>query len=139
MSGPQGKRRRVLCCGTFDYLHPGHLSFLRQAAQLGDELYVVIARDENVKRIKGKYPDHGEEERRSRVAALGIADEVRLGHLGADFLRVVAEIRPDIIALGYDQARPSGLEEAFPECQIVVLEPHQPERYKSSLYRHRRV
>ena len=56
---------RVLCCGTFDYLHPGHLSFIEQAAALGDELFAVVARDENVKIIKGHYPDHSEVERKA--------------------------------------------------------------------------
>ena len=60
--------RRVLCCGTFDYLHPGHLSFLKQAAALGDDLHVVIARDENVLRIKGVAPDHAETKRQEMVA-----------------------------------------------------------------------
>ena len=55
---------RVLCSGTFDYLHAGHVSFIEQAAALGDELFVVVARDENVKRIKGHYPDQTEEERK---------------------------------------------------------------------------
>lgn len=127
--------KRVLCCGTFDHLHPGHLSFLQQAAALGTELVVVVARDENVKRLKGRYPDHGEEERRSRVAALQLASQVRLGYPGGDFLKIVAEIQPDIIALGYDQKAPPGLQEAFPRSQIIVLQPHYPEKYKSSLFR----
>lgn len=127
--------KRVLCCGTFDYLHPGHISFLQQAARLGDELFVVVARDENVEQIKGRYPDHDEEERRQRVEALGIAAQVRLGHPGRNFLRIVEEIEPDIIALGYDQSAPAGLAEAFPHCQIRILEPHRPDRFKSSLYR----
>ncbi len=127
--------KRVLCCGTFDHLHPGHLSFLEQAAALGSELVVVVARDENVKRIKGEYPDHGEEERRVQVAALGIAARVVLGYPGGNFLKIVAELRPDIIALGYDQKAPPGLQEAFPQAQIAVLQPHYPEKYKSSLFR----
>jgi len=129
--------RRVLCCGTFDHLHPGHLSFLRQAAALGDRLYVVVARDANVVALKGRPPDHDEGERRRRVAELGIATEVRLGHPGRDLLRVVAEIEPDVIALGYDQQAPAGLREACPGCRIVRLAPHHPERYKSSLLRRR--
>ena len=63
-------KRRVMCCGTFDYLHPGHLSFIEQAAALGDELYVVVARDENVQRIKGHYPDHREEDRKAAIEQL---------------------------------------------------------------------
>lgn len=126
---------RVLSCGTFDHLHPGHRSFLEQAAALGDELVVVVARDENVRRLKGRFPDHGEEERRTRVEALGFASQVRLGYPGLDFLKIVAEIKPQIIALGYDQKPPPGLQEAFPQVQLVVLKPYYPEKYKSSLFR----
>ena len=126
---------RVLCCGTFDYLHPGHLSFIEQAEALGDELFAVVARDENVKRIKGHYPDHSEVERKAALEELPRVDDVRLGYEGSNFLRVVEEIAPDIIALGYDQGRPPGLADKFPGCKIVVLKPHHPEKYKSSLYR----
>ena len=127
--------RRVLSCGTFDHLHPGHRSFLEQAAALGQELVVVVARDENVRRLKGRSPDHDEEARRSQVEALGIASEVRLGYPGTDFLRVVADVRPASIALGYDQRPPPRLQESFPEIQLVVLEPYYPEKFKSSFFR----
>ena len=128
-------KTRVLCCGTFDYLHPGHRSFIAQAAALGDELFVVVARDENVRRIKGHYPDQSQEERQAALADLPEVTEVHLGHEGCNFLRIVGEIAPHIIALGYDQRRPAGLAEAFPQCEIVVLQPHRPEQFKSSLFR----
>ena len=131
--------KRVLCCGTFDYLHPGHESFLKQAAKLGDELVVVVARDENVKRLKGRGPDHKEEVRRARVEGLGIAQKVQLGYAGKNLLQVVRDLAPDIIALGYDQGRPLGLDSAFPSCEIVVLDPHHPERFKSSFIRKQRM
>jgi FAD synthetase len=127
--------KRVMCCGTFDYLHPGHLSFLKQAAKMGTELHVVIARDENVQRIKGVLPDHDEDLRRTMVSGVEVVDCAILGHPGSDFLRIVGEINPDVIALGYDQRAPEGLAEAMPHCRIVVLEPHFPEKFKSSLYR----
>lgn len=130
---------RVLCCGTFDYLHPGHEAFLRQAAALGDELVVVVARDENVQRIKGHYPDHGEEERRAKVDSLAIADRVQLGYEGKNLLQVVGDIAPDIIALGYDQGCPPELSTRFPHCRVVVLDAHQPERYKSSFIRQQQL
>ena len=127
--------KRVMCCGTFDYLHPGHLSFLEQAARLGTELHVVIARDENVKRIKGVLPDHDEEQRRAMVGDVEVVDRALLGHPGSDFLRIVGEIDPKVIALGYDQRAPEGLAESMPHCRITVLKPHFPEKFKSSLYR----
>ena len=128
-------RRRVMCCGTFDRFHPGHHSFLIQAARLGDELFVVVARDVNVLRIKGKAPDQGEDERLRKVARHEAVDDARLGYPGSDFLRVVADIDPQVIALGYDQKSPPGLAQAFPGCRIVTLEAFEPERYKSSLMR----
>ena len=131
--------KRILCCGTFDYLHPGHESFLNQAVRLGEELFVVVARDENVERLKGRKPDHEEEVRRARIESLGIAQKVQLGYEGQNFLQVVRDIEPDIIALGYDQGRPPGLETSFPDCEIVVLKPHHPERFKSSFIRRQRI
>jgi Glycerol-3-phosphate cytidylyltransferase (EC 2.7.7.39) len=40
---------RVLATGTFDILHPGHLLYLEEARALGDELYVIVAREKNIK------------------------------------------------------------------------------------------
>ena len=127
--------RRVLGCGTFDHFHNGHEAFLSQALSLGDELFVVVARDQNVRRIKGRVPDQEENARLAAVTAHEAVDDARLGYPGSDFLRVVADINPDIIALGYDQRAPNGLAEAFPECEIVTLDAFEPERYKSSLMR----
>ena len=129
------ERWRVMCCGTFDHFHPGHDSFLSQAARLGHELFVVVARDANVLRIKGKAPDQGESERLRQVSGHEAVDDARLGYPGSDFLRVVADIDPQVIALGYDQKAPPGLAQAFPACRIVTLEAFEPERYKSSIMR----
>ena len=50
------KSLKVMGCGTFDGLHPGHLSYMKQLRNLGDEIYVVVARDCNVKDIKCRLP-----------------------------------------------------------------------------------
>ena len=73
-------RKRVMCCGTFDYLHPGHLSFIAQAAALGDELYVVVARAANVQRIKGHLPAPRDDERRAQSYLLGHLYWAKLDH-----------------------------------------------------------
>tara|TARA_B100000579_G_C22382210_1_gene643327 strand:+ start:186 stop:605 length:420 start_codon:yes stop_codon:yes gene_type:complete len=126
---------RVLCCGTFDYLHPGHESFLTQASLLGDELIVVIARDSNVGKLKGRLPDHDEITRKKKVEKLGIAVNVVLGHEGLNLLRIVSEINPDVIALGYDQRPPNKLSEQFPKIRIKRLASFEPEKFKSSVIR----
>lgn len=91
---------RILATGTFDLLHPGHIYFLTQARALGDELFVIIARDSNVTH-KPK-PIVPEEQRLEMVSALGIVDKALLGS-EKDMFEPLKQIRPDIIALGYDQ------------------------------------
>lgn len=91
---------RILATGTFDLLHPGHIYFLTQARALGDELFVIVARDSNVTH-KPK-PVVPEEQRLEMVSALGIVDKALLGS-EKDMFEPLKQIRPDIIALGYDQ------------------------------------
>ncbi len=134
VSDPKQKKR-VLACGTFDLLHPGHESFLQQAAALGDDLWVVVARDENVERLKGRAPAQSESQRLAAVRCLETVQQAQLGLPGKDFLKVVSQIVPDVIALGYDQRAPAGLADAYPLCRIVTLKAHEPERYKTSLLR----
>jgi FAD synthetase len=87
--------------GVFDLLHPGHILLLEEAAKLGDELVVVIARDDSAEREKHR-PITPEEHRRRMVEALKPVSRAVLGHRG-DYYRIVEELKPDIIALGYDQ------------------------------------
>lgn len=91
---------RVLATGTFDLLHPGHVYFLTQAKALGDELFVIVARDSNVTH-KPK-PIIPEEQRLEMVDALRMVDKALLGS-EKDMFEPLKEIRPDIITLGYDQ------------------------------------
>jgi FAD synthetase len=92
--------KRVVATGTFDLLHPGHLYYLEQSKKLGDELYVIVARDINVKH-KPK-PIIPEEQRRRMVASLRCVDHAILGD-ETDMFRPVKEIRPDIITIGFNQ------------------------------------
>ncbi len=91
---------RILATGTFDILHPGHIYFLTQARALGDELFVIVARDSNINH-KPK-PVVPEEQRLEMVNALGIVNKALLGS-EKDMFEPLKQIRPDIIALGYDQ------------------------------------
>ncbi len=92
---------RVMASGVFDLLHIGHLHYLEEARDMGDELVVVVATDETVRQRKHS-PIMPEDMRRELVAALKPVDSAVVGHTG-DPYRIVMELRPDIIALGYDQ------------------------------------
>src|SRR3989344_9147294 len=94
--------KTVLAFGTFDILHPGHISYLTQAKALGDRLAVIVATDANVKKIKGRAPVNGQESRRAMVAALSPVDEAMVG-FEDDMIKSVEKVKPDIVALGYDQ------------------------------------
>ncbi len=92
--------KRVVATGTFDLLHPGHLYYLEQSRSLGDELYVIVARDANV-RHKPK-PVINEDQRLKMVAALKPVDHAVLGDLH-DMFRPIREIKPAIITIGFNQ------------------------------------
>ncbi|MBU0577575.1 FAD synthase [Patescibacteria group bacterium] len=124
---------KVMGFGTFDGLHPGHLNFLRQLKELGDEVYVVIARDRNVKRIKGKKPVYNEKERLEALKKSGLVDRVLMGH-ATDFYHMINKFQPHVIGLGYDQkADTNDLQKVFPKMEIRRLNALEPEKYKSSL------
>lgn len=134
---PRANKRLVMGFGTFDGVHPGHLFYLNELKKLGDELIVVIARDINVEKIKGRRPHLDEEERRKAVEAVGVADKVVLGDK-KDFYKVVREHKPSVLGFGYDQrVDMEALKKLFPKLGMVRLEAHHPHRYKSSLIRKR--
>jgi FAD synthetase len=92
--------RRVVATGTFDVLHTGHLYYLEESRKLGDELFVIIARDANVKH-KPK-PVIPEDQRLKMVAALKPVDHAVLGDLH-DMFRPIDAIRPAVITIGFNQ------------------------------------
>ncbi len=94
-------KTKVMAAGTFDLLHLGHLHYLQEAKELGDELVVVIACDKTVREHKHE-PLMDEEVRREMVEALKPVDKAIVGSEDDKF-DTVEEVKPDIIALGYDQ------------------------------------
>ena len=92
---------RVMATGVFDLLHPGHVYFLTEARKLGDELVVVVARDQTARRLKHE-PYVPEHVRREMVEALKPVDRAILGS-STDIYETVVRERPQIIALGHDQ------------------------------------
>ena len=92
---------RVMASGVFDIIHTGHISYLEQAKAMGDELIVVVACDDTVR--KNKHEPITPEKMRVRIAnSLKPVDRAILGKEG-DIFNVVKEISPDIIVLGFDQ------------------------------------
>ncbi|MFC6757667.1 MULTISPECIES: FAD synthase [Haloarcula] len=128
---------RVVAQGTFDLLHPGHVHYLRDAAEMGEELHVIIARSENV--THKEPPVIPDEQRREMVGALKPVDESHLGH-PEDIFVPIERIDPDVIALGYDQHHDeerlqTALSERGIDCEIRRASPldrDDPERLLST-------
>ncbi len=99
--------KKVLVCGVFDLLHLGHLWFFTQAKRHGNHLTVLVARDANVLKAKGKKPFFKEKERLQLLSALKIVDKAILGH-PTSLYKGVLKARPDVVVLGYDQAKSAG-------------------------------
>jgi len=102
-----GKRKVVLASGVFDLLHLGHVKFLEEAKEAGGKnakLIVIVARDSTVEETKGRKPVMPENQRRVLVESLRVVDEAVLGLENFDIGNVIESVKPDMIALGYDQA-----------------------------------
>jgi len=136
VKGIKMAKKTVLAFGTFDIIHLGHISYLRQAGALGERLVVGIATDLNAEKERGKKTVFSQEQRREIVSSLRVVDEAIIG-FEDDKIKMVEKVRPDIVALGYDQ-KPSGmeLEKVFAErgikAKIVRLMPYGAEVHKSS-------
>lgn len=98
--------KTVLAAGVFDLLHYGHIRYLEEAKKAGGEdarLIVIVARDETVRRLKGHSPVIPEDQRRAVIEALKVVDEALLGHENMDLIRVIEQVKPDIVVMGHDQ------------------------------------
>ena len=98
----RGSLRVVLAGGVFDIIHPGHIHTLKAAKALGDILVVAIATDKTAQKMKKRIPLHNQELRRELVDCLSMVDVAIIGHEN-DIFETVKLVKPEIIALGYDQ------------------------------------
>jgi len=92
------EEKKVVVAGTFDIVHPGHIELLRFASQLG-KVYVIVARDENVIKDKGRPPILDEASRALVLSSLKYVYEVVMGD-EKDYLKPLELIGPDYVVLG---------------------------------------
>lgn len=129
--------KKVMAFGSFDILHKGHEAYLNEAKGYGDYLIVIVARDENIMRFKGRKPKNDENHRLGQIRKLDFVDEAVLGHEGNIF-DVLEEYRPDVICLGYDQKTVEEeklrkeLEKRNIKAEISRAKPYKEDVYKSS-------
>jgi D-glycero-beta-D-manno-heptose 1-phosphate adenylyltransferase len=105
----------TLTNGCFDFLHVGHVRYLRAARQLGGRLVVAINSDDSARALKGEgRPLMPAAERAEILAALSDVDAVVI-FPELDVRALIREIRPDVHAKGTDYTQQS-----VPEREVVL-------------------
>ena len=134
--GNKGKKI-VLAGGVFDIIHPGHIHTLNAAKALGDVLVVAIATDKTAKKMKKRQPLHSQELRHELVSSLSMVDVAVIGNED-DIFETVKLVKPDVIALGYDQVHQEkfisdGCKQINIHTKIVRLQSPVPELSSSDI------
>lgn len=93
--------KRVMVAGTFEIVHPGHMFLLKRAARLG-RVSVVVSRDRNAARAKGRTPAVHEAQRLEVIRNIKYVDSAILGDR-KNFANSIRRLKPDVILLGPDQ------------------------------------
>ncbi|MBI4851290.1 MAG: D-glycero-beta-D-manno-heptose 1-phosphate adenylyltransferase [Acidobacteria bacterium] len=95
-------QRIVFTNGCFDLIHPGHISYLKQARALGDLLVIAINSDASIQRIKGPLrPILFETERATVLAALEMVSYVTIFDEETPH-KIISTLLPDVLVKGGD-------------------------------------
>ena len=127
----------VLAGGVFDIIHPGHINTLNAAKRLGDVLVVVVATDKTAIKMKKRRPLHSAQLRQELVSSLSMVDLCIIGD-EEDIFKTVGLVKPQIIALGYDQTHQEkfiidGCRKINLDVTVARLESPRPETSSSSI------
>lgn len=131
--------RTVVIFGTFDELHEGHIQFINQANKKGEKLVAIIARDKNIIELKNKKPKYNEEIRLKKILELKEIDNAFLGDKEKGVYKVLKNINPDLIYLGYDQLdlfddlKNRIEEKVLPNIKLIFGKSYKPEIFHSSI------
>src|SRR5690606_32196458 len=128
----------VLLFGSFDGIHPGHEHIIRYARDYGENLILVVARDEVIKNTKGRMPVYPIHKRIQSLQKKFPEIKVIVGDKTEGAWSAIINFCPDIIVVGYDQdelSRALTLIPAEHNFDIITAPAFHPERYKSSLLR----
>jgi rfaE bifunctional protein kinase chain/domain/rfaE bifunctional protein nucleotidyltransferase chain/domain len=91
-------KRIVLCHGTFDLIHTGHIRHLQEAKKQGDILFVTVTADKFVNKGPGR-PVFSEMLRAENISALSCVDYVAIIHTKTAE-QPISKIKPHIYVKG---------------------------------------
>lgn len=118
----QEGKRVVLCHGTFDLMHTGHIRYLQRAQKEGDVLMVTVTADEFVNKGPGR-PVFGEQLRAENLAALECVHYVAVNHT-ATAVDLLEKIRPSLYVKGGEYRDHAGDVTGNIGLEIAAVEKH---------------
>lgn len=118
----QKGKKIVLCHGTFDLMHTGHIRYLQRAQKEGDVLLVTVTADEFVNKGPGR-PVFGEQLRAENLAALECVHYVAVNHAGTS-VDLLEKIRPSLYVKGIEYKDHAGDVTGNIAREIAAVEKH---------------
>jgi cytidyltransferase-like protein len=131
--------KTVAIFGVFDGVHEGHREFITVAKKHGDQLVAIVARDAVVEKLKNKTPKNNEALRIKALLEVSEIDRVYLGDVEEGTYKILREVHPDVVYLGYDQqALHANIKKAIkegllPDLELLFGNAHKPEIMHSSI------
>ena len=116
------KETIVFTNGIFDLLHAGHIKLLKEAKRLGDFLVVGLNSDSSATKIKRK-PIKDENQRKIILESIEYVDKVIIFKETTP-LRLIKQIKPDILVKGGDYKRETVVGHRFVESyggKVVII------------------
>lgn len=88
--------------GCFDFLHKGHIYFLKQAKKYCFELIVLLNSDSSVRKLKGhQRPLDNQKKRKNKLLKTGYVDKVIIFN-SLTPLKNIKKIRPNVLFKGIE-------------------------------------
>jgi len=100
----KNKQKIILCHGTFDLMHGGHIKYLQKAKSKGDLLFVTVTADEYVNKGPGR-PVFNDSLRAENLAALACVDFVGINY-ELTAVGMLKKICPDLYVKGSEYQKP---------------------------------
>jgi len=117
IGAPPRDKKVIMCHGTFDIVHPGHVRHLLYAKSKGDVLVASLTADAHIAKANFR-PYVPQELRAFNLAALEVVDFVVIDHDSTPIANI-GIIRPDYFAKGYEYTR-QGLNSRTAEEKAAV-------------------
>jgi glycerol-3-phosphate cytidylyltransferase len=89
-------------CGSFDFLHAGHVLMLKECREQCDYLIVGLQTDPSIDRPEKHEPVETIEERKIRLNGCKYVDEIVMYEREAELYELLKKLKPDVRFLGED-------------------------------------